>query len=382
GGRRPGGEPSRLASGPRAGRADQRLDAREQTLHVDGLGEVVHGAGGESGADVARGLLRADEDDRDVPELVVLLHRPAQLEAVDPAHHHVEQDEVGPIDVEGGDEAEAVGGRGHLAALELVGHLEHLPRLAVVVDEDDLLAARHGSIWMRGAFARSTSETPRRRRTGRCGRSPTAAPPSAPPPRAWRRRPAPAGCPPRTPRSIPPATGRRPPGARPPWQGAGRSPRTAIPRREESSGSSARPLRFAIALLDLRRHVKSSTRNASSRARFLKGETIPKRALQERSSGRQRRLATTPHPAATPPPARPPPPAPRGAAARGRGRRAGRLPHAAGRGRARRTRPHTRGRGPAPGCGRRAAPAASRPATARRARAARAGRRGPPPALP
>src|SRR5207248_11668141 len=70
----------------------------------------------------------------------VLLHRPAELEAVDPAHHHVEEDEVLPVHVQGGDEAEPVGRLGHLVSLELERHLEHLARLAVVVDDDDLLA--------------------------------------------------------------------------------------------------------------------------------------------------------------------------------------------------------------------------------------------------
>jgi len=87
----------------------------------------------QAGALVLRALAGRDEDHRDVREGRVLLDGPAQLEAVDPAHHHVEQDDVRAVHVHGRDEPEPVGGLPHLEPLQLQRQRQHLPR--VVVDE-------------------------------------------------------------------------------------------------------------------------------------------------------------------------------------------------------------------------------------------------------
>src|SRR5207249_4829416 len=57
-------------------------------------------------------------------------------------HHHVEQDEIGPVHVQHRDEAQPVRRHVGLVPGELERCLQHLARLPVVVDDDDL--APHG----------------------------------------------------------------------------------------------------------------------------------------------------------------------------------------------------------------------------------------------
>src|SRR5207244_12101470 len=69
--------------------------ASRELDRLEGLREVVDTADLEPLAQVLVAVLRGHEDDRNVRRLRLRLEPPARLPAVDPRHHHVEQDEVG-----------------------------------------------------------------------------------------------------------------------------------------------------------------------------------------------------------------------------------------------------------------------------------------------
>ena len=72
------------------------LDAREELDRVERLDDVVVGARGEPEHLVGRQRLGGQHDDRRVRRLRVPAKALRDLEPVDPRHHHVEQDQVGP----------------------------------------------------------------------------------------------------------------------------------------------------------------------------------------------------------------------------------------------------------------------------------------------
>src|SRR5262245_54120854 len=116
-----------LIASPSSGTAvDQLAHPPEERVEVDGLGEVPVGAGSQPGLDVGAGLARGDEKDREAPELLVAPDRAAELEAVDPGHVHVEEQDVRPVHVEAGDELHPVGRLDDLKALQLQRHRQHL----------------------------------------------------------------------------------------------------------------------------------------------------------------------------------------------------------------------------------------------------------------
>src|SRR5687768_2742910 len=66
------------------GRGDELSQPIDERVEIQRLHEIVGGAGLHAASPVLRLPAPADEDDGDVPELLVLLHRLAQLETVDP----------------------------------------------------------------------------------------------------------------------------------------------------------------------------------------------------------------------------------------------------------------------------------------------------------
>src|SRR6185503_9412811 len=74
---------------------ERPLHAREELDRVERLDDVVVGARGEPEDLVGRERLRGEHDDRRVRGLRVAAKPVRDLEAVDPRHHHVQQDQVG-----------------------------------------------------------------------------------------------------------------------------------------------------------------------------------------------------------------------------------------------------------------------------------------------
>jgi hypothetical protein len=70
---------------------------RDQRDVFDRLGEKVVGARLEPLHPVGRLVERGDNDHRDVLRARLGLEPPANLETVHAGHHHVEQDDVGPL---------------------------------------------------------------------------------------------------------------------------------------------------------------------------------------------------------------------------------------------------------------------------------------------
>src|SRR5258708_7184541 len=77
--------------------AQERLDARDELVVVEGLAHVVVRADAQADDAIRRIALRGDEEDRHVRLLAEL---EAQADAVDAGHHHVEAYEVGAEAVE------------------------------------------------------------------------------------------------------------------------------------------------------------------------------------------------------------------------------------------------------------------------------------------
>src|SRR4029453_1433649 len=94
-----------LIASPSSGTAvDQLAHPAEERVEVDGLGEVPVGAGGQSCLDVGAGVARGDEEHGEAPELLVASDRAAKLEAVDPRHVHVEEQDVRMVPMEAVDD--------------------------------------------------------------------------------------------------------------------------------------------------------------------------------------------------------------------------------------------------------------------------------------
>lgn len=74
--------------------AQERGDAQDHLLLVDGLDEVVVCADDEPLALVGRGLLRGHHEDRDLPERPVRAQDLRELVAVHARHHDVQKDQI------------------------------------------------------------------------------------------------------------------------------------------------------------------------------------------------------------------------------------------------------------------------------------------------
>ena len=113
--------------------AQQRAQAGEQLLALEGLDQVVVGAGVEALDARLERVARGEHEDRDV----VGRAQPARhLHAVELGQPEVEDDEVG---VEGGRLVErrlAVAGDAHLVALQAQRALQDLGDLLVVLDDE------------------------------------------------------------------------------------------------------------------------------------------------------------------------------------------------------------------------------------------------------
>ncbi len=105
------------------------LDHVEQGQGGEGLGEVVVGPGGQALVAVAFLGLGGEHDDHDVAGVGVGLELAADLEAVQPGHHDVEQDQPGAL------------APGHLEGLDPVGRLQDLVLVAL---QGDVHQGPHG----------------------------------------------------------------------------------------------------------------------------------------------------------------------------------------------------------------------------------------------
>ena len=81
----------------RARKPQVRLDAGTHNGDVDGLDDEVDGAQFEAERFAAGVVMRGHEDDGNVARQRVGLEPPTDLETVHARHHHVEQDQVGPL---------------------------------------------------------------------------------------------------------------------------------------------------------------------------------------------------------------------------------------------------------------------------------------------
>ena len=127
---------SLLADAPDPRQLQHRADAGAQLAAAERLGQVVVGPGLQAGdAGILAGAGR-DQDHGDAAQRGVGADRAQQLEAVEPRHHHVGEQQVGRLAPDGVERRQAVGdgfdaaGRGEQAA-DVVAHV------GVVVGEDD-----------------------------------------------------------------------------------------------------------------------------------------------------------------------------------------------------------------------------------------------------
>jgi hypothetical protein len=86
------------------------------------------------------GLGRAsrDEDDGDIAKARIPLEGLTELEPIDPRHHDIEQDEIGPVDVQAADQAKPIGRHLHLEPFVLEDRLQRFPHVSIIVDDNDL----------------------------------------------------------------------------------------------------------------------------------------------------------------------------------------------------------------------------------------------------
>ncbi len=121
--------------GRRGGRGAQaRADAGDELLGVEGLDDVVVGAGLEALDDVGRVGLRREHDDGDAG---LGADEVAHLDAVEAREHEVEEHQVGLRVVERGERLAAVPAEGGLEALGAQDDADHLGERGVVVDHQD-----------------------------------------------------------------------------------------------------------------------------------------------------------------------------------------------------------------------------------------------------
>ena len=114
--------------------AQQGADAGDQLAGTEGLGQVVVGARREALQQVGLGVARREHQHRDG---VLVLDRPAHVEAVEAREHEIEDHEVGGEVVTGPDARRAVGGEVHDEALAAQAGGHGLGDGGLVLDDED-----------------------------------------------------------------------------------------------------------------------------------------------------------------------------------------------------------------------------------------------------
>ena len=117
--------------------AQQGADPRQQLLALEGLDQVVVGAGVEAG-DAVLGLgPRGQHQDRHV---ALLAQAAADLDPVEPGQAEVEHDQVGDESDRHVERLDAVGGGADLVALVAQGTAQDVGDVGVVLDHEDAAA--------------------------------------------------------------------------------------------------------------------------------------------------------------------------------------------------------------------------------------------------
>ena len=135
---------------------EQRPDAREQLVVVERLRDEVVRAG----LDRSRLLLadaRGDHDHGQHRGLVVLAQPAADGVAVEPGHHHVEQDQVGLLRVDELESREAVGRGDDVVSVRREHRLEQPHVLGDVVDDEDPARAAQPCVQCSSTVAKSST---------------------------------------------------------------------------------------------------------------------------------------------------------------------------------------------------------------------------------
>ena len=183
--------------------AQDGLDARDDLVEAERLGDVVVAADGEAGDLVLGVVLGGEEQDR---RGVAGGAQPlGDAESVHVGQHHVEDDEVGLLLEHGGDGLGAVPDRAHGEAGEAQAGGQQVADVGLVVDDKNLRSVSHPPsicalavhfLCVTGArrCARSSALRPGRTRCRGCSR--TIPPPRPAAGRDWRRRRRRDGCPP------------------------------------------------------------------------------------------------------------------------------------------------------------------------------------------
>ena len=122
------------ADAARRAPAQQRAQAREQLLALEGLDEVVVGAGVEALDARLDRVAGGEHEDRDVPALAQAL---GHVDAVEAGESEVEDHQVGGEDVRLVERRHAVAGDARLVALQPQRALENLGDVLVVLDDQD-----------------------------------------------------------------------------------------------------------------------------------------------------------------------------------------------------------------------------------------------------
>jgi hypothetical protein len=126
--------------------AQHRSDPRDERAMIDRLGQVLVGAGVQPRDDFLGVGHRGDEDDRREWKCRVRAQPLADLDAIEPRHHDVEQDQVGKLIARGDQRLLAVGCGDDLVALAGEPGLDDLDVGRVVVDDEDAWGSSHGPI--------------------------------------------------------------------------------------------------------------------------------------------------------------------------------------------------------------------------------------------
>jgi hypothetical protein len=124
-------------SGTSSGGAQSGPDPGDQLLRLEGLGDVVVGAGLQSGDDVVGVGAGGEHDDRDAGDPP---HLTADVDPVAPGEHEIQQDEIGPELLEDVERPGPAGTPVGDESLLVKDELEHLGQGGVVVDHEYPLA--------------------------------------------------------------------------------------------------------------------------------------------------------------------------------------------------------------------------------------------------
>ncbi len=122
-----------------------RAHARDQRALIDRLGEIFVGAGVQSRDHVLGVGPRRHQDDRHERQRCIRLEAPAYFDAVDLRHHHVEQDEIGPMRVGRRKSLLAVRGLDEAVIVHREPRHENVAVHLVVIDDENDRRIVHGS---------------------------------------------------------------------------------------------------------------------------------------------------------------------------------------------------------------------------------------------